>query len=218
MKTIPPATLAGLSLSLLGFFIVAAVTQALSEQVGTIWGLVLVWLLTLFLLLLIRRGENLPFTSIGIVSISIKEGLFALVMGIVLSLSVPVLTLLASQVLPSGTGGSLVEVTSQNAWFPLFLSVLTAGVTEEIIFRGYVIERFCELTGKSWLAVGISVIAFVLPHTFSWNLTHLVGVVLPLGLILSGIYLWKRNLLFNMIVHIVINLPLVFMALASNQS
>ncbi|MDX1379276.1 MAG: CPBP family intramembrane glutamic endopeptidase, partial [Anaerolineales bacterium] len=86
---------------------------------------------------------------------------------------------------------------------------------EEIIFRGYLIEGLAKLTGRLPIAVVISVLAFTLPHILNWNITHVIGVVLPLGLILSWLYLWKRNIIFNMIVHIVIDLPLVFIALSS---
>lgn len=75
-----------------------------------------------------------------------------------------------------------------------------------------------ELSGSRWLAVGVSVIAFVLPHTLSWNTAHVVGVVLPLGIILSLLYLWRRNLIFNMIVHFMVNLSLVFIALSSGSN
>jgi membrane protease YdiL (CAAX protease family) len=133
----------------------------------------------------------------------------------VLSISVPLLTLLASQLLPSTTDGSILDATVQNSWQMLLLGVFTAGITEEIIFRSYLIERLDELTGRPFIAVGVSVLAFTLPHILNWNNTHVVGVVLPLGLILSWLYLSKRNIIFNMIVHIVIDLPLVFIALAS---
>jgi membrane protease YdiL (CAAX protease family) len=114
-------------------------------------------------------------------------------------------------VVPSN-GGDINEVVSNTSWMLILFSILTAGITEEIVFRGYIIERIHEITNKTWLGVLISIIAFVLPHTISWNMTHVIAVVLPLGAILTGLYLWKRNVIFNMIVHIVIDLPLVIMA------
>jgi membrane protease YdiL (CAAX protease family) len=190
-------------------------TSNFPEQTRAIWGLALTWIAAIALLILIKYGEGRPFTSVGFSPITIKEGLLAMCIGIVLSISVPLLTLLASQLLPSATDGSILDATVQNSWQMLLLGVLTAGITEEIIFRGYLIERLDELTGRPFIAVGVSVLAFTLPHILNWNITHVVGVVLPLGLILTWLYLWKRNIIFNMIVHIVIDLPLVFIALAS---
>lgn len=217
-KKVKPITWVGIFLSLFGMFLAAGVTKlplvdkVLSDQNLSLLGLALVWVLTILLLGIVKFGEKASFDSIGFKPIRLKEGLLAIGIGIVLSLAVPVLTLLVVQVIPTN-GGGIEEVASSVPWWLLFLSVLTAGITEEIIFRGYLIERLNELSSKNALVVLISVIAFVLPHILSWNLAHVLGVVLPLGLILSLIYLWKRNLVFNIIIHIVIDLPLVVMAL-----
>ncbi|MEN8172951.1 MAG: type II CAAX endopeptidase family protein [Chloroflexota bacterium] len=213
-----PIPLAGLLLSIFGYLLVLATTSlspisnTLSEQKLTIIGLILIWLLVAVLLVIVRKGEKRTFSSIGFKSITGRDILLAIVIGAALSLTVPLFTLLASQIFPSN-GGDIHEVVSSTSWWMIFVSVLTAGITEEIIFRGYIIERINEITKKKWTAVLVSLIAFILPHTMSWNMTHVIAVVLPLGLILSGLYLWKRNLLFNMIIHVVIDLPLVVMAL-----
>ena len=90
--------------------------------------------------------------------------------------------------------------------------VITAAITEEIFFRGYLIERLRELTGALWLAAGVSIIVFVLPHlTFfgpEWLLYHGVGTVL-----LYVLYVWRRNLLACMVLHVLGNLPLLLVAL-----
>ena len=219
MKTksnISNAVILGLLVSLFGLFIIGIITKNFPEETRSIWGLALIWVATIALLILIKYGEDRPYASIGLLPITFKEILLAIGIGIVLSISVPLLTLLASQLLPSAPEGSITDAI-QAPWVLLMLSVLTAGITEEIIFRGYLIERLNELTEKPFVAVIISVIAFTLPHLLNWNITHVIGVVLPLGIILSWLYLWKRNIVFNMIVHIVIDLPLVFIALASGQ-
>jgi len=212
------AVMTGLVISILGLPVIGMLTKYFPEQTRTIWGLALTWIVTIVLLILIKFGEKRSYSSIGFFPITIKEGLIAMGIGAVLSLSVPLLTLLASQFLPSTTEGSIMDAAVQTSWYMLLFGVLTSGVTEEIIFRGYLIERLGKLTGKLPVAVGISVLAFTLPHVVNWNITHVIGVVLPLGLILSWLYLWKRNILFNIIVHIVINLPLVFIALTTHQT
>jgi membrane protease YdiL (CAAX protease family) len=102
---------------------------------------------------------------------------------------------------------------SNYSWWILLLSVITAGITEEILFRGYPLERLLEVTGTKWISGLISLVFFVAVHATGWNIAHIIGVVLPLGIILTGLYFWQRNLLFMMIVHMVIDLPLVIMAL-----
>jgi len=189
-------TLAGVVLSMFGYLLVLAITKlrplsdAISEQFLTVFGLILIWILTVTLLFIIRRGENKALSSIGMKSISIKEIIIAIGLGIILSVTVPLLTLIVGQMMPATTnGGNINEISEKTSWLMLLASILTAGITEEIVFRGYLIERLIEITKKTWLAIVISAVAFVLPHTLSWDKTHLIAVVLPMGLILSGLYL-----------------------------
>ncbi len=44
--------------------------------------------------------------------------------------------------------------------------VLTAGITEEILFRGYPIERLYELTGNMYIAAFLPWLAFTLLHVY----------------------------------------------------
>ncbi len=216
------ASKVGLALSLVGHLIISIVINlpqletVLSPNAINLLGLLFVWILTGVLIFIVIRAEDRSLSSIGIKTITVKDGLLAVVLGIVLSLSVPALTLIVNQIIPSSEGGSIASVTGTVPATILLLGVLTAGITEEILYRGYPIERITEATGNKLLALAISVIAFTLPHIAGWNWAHIIAVVVPLGFVLSFLYMWKRNLIFNMIVHILIDLPLVFIALASN--
>src|SRR3712207_9085630 len=95
----------------------------------------------------------------------------------------------------------------------ILFTVLTASVIEEVLFRAYPLERLARLTGRPWPGPLISLAAFVAFHLQGWNLGHVVGVVLPLGAIMTGLYVWRRNLLFVVITHALIDLPLFLIAL-----
>lgn len=90
--------------------------------------------------------------------------------------------------------------------------VVTTATTEEVLFRGYPIERVEELTGRSWLAVGFSFVVFVVPHVAffgpTWIVTNGVSVVL-----LYALYVWRRNLPACMITHLIGNSLLLVAAL-----
>ncbi len=174
------------------------------------------WLVAAALVVVVRRIEQRTLASIGFKSIATKEILLAVVIGIALSLSVPILTLAVSQIVPTSEEGSIASVAESVPVVLLLFGVLTAGITEEIIYRGYLMERILEKTQNKGLAVVISVAAFALPHLLGWNLVHFIAVVVPLGFILALLYVWKRNLIFNMIVHTLIDLPLVFISLMAN--
>lgn len=49
------------------------------------------------------------------------------------------------------------------------LMVLTAGITEEILFRGYSIERLYELTWNMYIAAFLPWLAFTLLHVYFWR-------------------------------------------------
>lgn len=218
MKT-KPIAIFGLFWAIFGLVLVQFILSAfplanrMPEQFSIIFGQALIWLVGMALIAIVRWGENQPLTSIGFKNISWKDIILAVLIGIFLSILVPILTLLVSQFISESGSGDIGSVTSTVSWWVMLISVLTAGVIEELIYRGYIIERLLTMTNKYWVAISISVIAFVLPHLSSWNTSHVIGVVLPLGLILSGLYVWKKNLIFNMIVHFMIDFPLVIMAL-----
>jgi uncharacterized protein len=209
----------GLSLSLVlpvifVLFISPIIIQPnVAEPIFVLVGFVFFWGLALAMFGFTKAVENRPLETIGWKPLSWKSALMAVGLGILLSLAVPVLTLLVSMIFPPSDTGTITQVTSSFPWWMLLLGVVTAGITEEVLFRGYALERLHKITGNKWMSGLISLVFFVAVHATGWNTAHIVGVVLPLGIILTGLYFWQRNLLFVMIVHVVINLPLVFMAL-----
>lgn len=94
----------------------------------------------------------------------------------------------------------------------LIALIFTTAITEEILYRGYPIERLWELTGSMWLAVSFSFIDFVLPHIrffgVQWLLYHGVGTILTYVL-----YMWRRNLWACMLMHFLGNVPLLLPAI-----
>ena len=75
----------------------------------------------------------------------------------------------------------------------LFIAV-TAGVTEELLFRGYALERIEELTGNSLLAAGSTLLAFVLAHKGEmWGWKSVLLIAQP-ATIITALYLRFRDL------------------------
>lgn len=77
---------------------------------------------------------------------------------------------------------------------------LVAGVTEEVLFRGYPVERLVELTGSPLLAGGVSTLAFGLAHYGFWDRGSTVQITVTGG-VLTGIYLVTRSLPVVIAVH-----------------
>ena len=187
----------------------------LNSTVYALIGFGVLWINAVGLVLLVRYGEGRSLASIGLRGLAWRWVLAAIGLGIVLSLTVPLLTVLVSRVIPASPSGTIDSTTAQYPAWIILAGVITAGVTEEVLFRAYPLERLGALTGKPWLGATVSLVLFVLSHLQGWNLSHVLGVVVPLGAVLTWLYLWQRNLLFVMLVHTLIDLPLVFFALGN---
>jgi|SRR5215210_80689 len=213
------ATAIGLAVALVGPFLVQFVVAPrvldlpISLSTAVMLGQGLLWLLVCGVIAITVWWERKPLSSLGVRSISWPLALRAGGLGVVLGLAVPVLTLVMNQLMPPVQGGTVTSVTTGAPAALMLLIVLTAGVTEEVLFRAYPIERLARLTGSVWPGALLSLAAFVGIHMAGWNLGHVVGVVLPEGAIMTGLYLWRRNLLFVVITHVIIDLPLFLIAL-----
>lgn len=217
-----PTTLSAAALLGLVVALVLPVVQALviaplllepriSASSSAIVSLAVVWGLAGCVLLVALRLEHLPPAAIGWVRLRARWVVVAVALGIALSLLVPVLSFAAHAVLPAGGGGSVGDVVARP-WLLVLAAVLTAAVTEELLFRAYAMERLLAATGSRATAVVAPLAFFVLAHTAGWDLAHVFGVVLPLGLAFSLLYLWRRNLPFMMILHVLVDAPLVILA------
>lgn len=95
--------------------------------------------------------------------------------------------------------------------------ILSAAVFEEILFRGYPIERLSELTGRRWIAFALTVPLFVAPHIVffgvQWLWTAGVG-----ALAIYFLYARTRSLVACMLLHLCLNLPVLIPTIASRVS
>ena len=87
--------------------------------------------------------------------------------------------------------------------------VFTAPITEELFFRGYVIERMTELSGRMWIAAVVSTLVFAGLHIPYYGL--LPGLVrIPISALLTIRYVRSRSLVPPIALHFLIDLPLAF--------
>jgi len=103
----------------------------------------------------------------------------------------------------SAAGRERSLILARPFWFRL-LMVLRAAVVEEILFRGYIIEKVRQMTKSTWLAVLVSVAAFTVAHLNGWGAVQLIPVF-GSGVVFALLYVWKRDLPSNMIAHFIID-------------
>ncbi len=172
------------------------------------------WMILFFLATYVKKIEHRGFNSIGWKAIKVRRLLLAIGLGILLSLWVPLVYVLRSWW--PGTANEQMDLVRHSPGV-LLLGVITAAVTEEVLLRAYPLERLRELTGNQVTGFLLSLGTFILIHAETWDLFHILGVVLPLGLILTLLYLRTRNLPFLIVIHLVIDLPMFFGALMAGE-
>lgn len=158
------------------------------------------WILVLGLLGLVLLWERQPLSSIGLRRLSKQDGLW-----VVISFGAGALSFILTGYLVNALGlSSASSGIAQLAQIPLALRigiVITAGIGEEILFRGYPIERLNHLTGRLRLSAIIAYTVFVLLHLPFWGL----GGTLQIGVwsvIVTALYVRRRSLLACIFVHI----------------
>jgi membrane protease YdiL (CAAX protease family) len=91
------------------------------------------------------------------------------------------------------------------------LVVIRAGIAEEVLYRGYAITRLEALTGSRWIAALVPLGLFAGFH-YRLGAAGII-IALVLGAVLTGFFLWKRNLVANMFAHFLVDfIPNVLLA------
>jgi membrane protease YdiL (CAAX protease family) len=83
--------------------------------------------------------------------------------------------------------------------------VVTAGVCEEFIFRGFGIEELASLTGSVWFAGLVTWLGFSVAHVASYGLGPALVFPAILGAFLTLLYLWRRNLTYCIFLHAILD-------------
>jgi len=196
------ATWIGLFLSLFAMLLVRQTVAYFSPTLtftAAIWKESLIWVSAIVLLILVRRGERLPFTSVGLgTSTWWKSILWGLVIAVASAIVGGVLAALTGY----GHGPGSAAFEKLPLWL-ITLIVFRAGVVEELFYRGYAIERLQALGLNRYWAAAIPLLIFGLGH-WTGGAANIVSA-LALGAILAGFYLWRRDLIANMIGHFAVD-------------
>ncbi len=165
------------------------------------------WLAVALLLAFVVGVERRPLASIALRRPSAQDIQWALVFWAVATVTTGALHSIAPP--PSSAGLATVLRLS----LPVIVAlIVTTAITEEVLYRGYSIERLRELTGRLWLAIPISFALFVWPHVAffgpHWLLYHGLTPVL-----IYALYVWRRNLWACMLMHLLGNAMLLIPAL-----
>jgi membrane protease YdiL (CAAX protease family) len=221
LRNISPITLLGLVLAAaVAPLIISYYAYAFPGEL-TNWIVIsrelLIFLAAAALILLILKGEKRSLSSIGLHNKhwgkSVLWGFLLMVVSIIAGLGC--LLALNALGISFGQGGEAQRYDQISLW-AISLMVLRAGVVEELFYRGYIMERLEEISGR-WL------VYFLLPAII-FGLLHFrqgVGGILisfVLGLILAWFYWKKRDLKANIIAHFLVDfIPNVLVPVVEQQ-
>lgn len=161
--------------------------------------LVLDWTLALAALALVRYGEGRDWASVGLrrpgrADLAASVGGF-FVGALLFAFTAPLVRALGWDDTRPG-----ITALATLPWTTRVVIVFTAAFTEEVLFRGYPIERLSELTGSPTLAGVLTWLLFSLLHLPFWG----PGGTLQIGLWAAWVvflYLRRRNLWTTILLH-----------------
>jgi membrane protease YdiL (CAAX protease family) len=199
---ISSATWIGLLIALFGLLVVRqTISYFLPTLTPGVWMLreALNWLCAIILLFIILRCERLPLRSVGIGTTtwwkSILWGLVIAVICFVVGGAIVAVT--------HFTGGPLGKAFEKLPLWLVTLIVVRAGFVEELFYRGYAIERLQAVGLNRFWAGFIPLLIFGFGHwTGGWAN---IAIALALGAVFVVFYLWRRDLVANMIAHFLVD-------------
>lgn len=190
-----PPTVVGIAVALFA----PPVLTALPIDGGELTSDIVKWLLVALLLGVVVALEGKSVSSVGFVRPRLADLAWTLAVA-VLGVGVFVVTgpVITGMGLPVREG-----IPEPSLLYGLF-SAFTAGVTEEILFRGYPIERLTDAGYGSIAAGGITWGLFTAVHAPSYPAGNLLQIGL-VGLVLTAVYVRTRSLLPVIVGHVAID-------------
>ncbi len=211
----PRLALLGLALAFLGPPCVALASARLASLAPPLLsaslGLATLVGITVAVVALALGREGLSLAALGFG----RPGLVSVLAGLALAAFFirvfgPFVGWLYSELGQAGFAPGLAEVAPLPTWYLAPAVVLIAAI-EEILYRGYALHRLTALTGRPWLAAVISTVAFALAHVPAWGWTISLSFLVSGGL-LAALYLWRRDLWANILVHVLTDLVGIVLA------
>jgi CAAX protease family protein len=196
---VSPFTWVGLSISLLGFIAVRLTFRAFGVSnsiTGDVWREFALWIMAALLILLIRCGERLPLSSIRLGTAPWRQSLRY---GCILTGFCGVTAYIVIHFTGYGRGAGSAAFNQEPIWFAILGTAIRPGIVEELFFRGYAIERLESIGCGRVVSAALPLAIFAATH-WTGGIPSVI-IALVLGTVVTVFYLWRRDLVANMIGH-----------------
>lgn len=201
LADIPPVTGCNMAIALLALPLFALLEPAVIE-VAQVGELVIQWGIVCTVTGVAIGSEGQSFANIGFRRPSWLDIVYAFVTVIAVLLVfvfadpiVARLGLPVAEAVGTMTTGVSIGVALAGA--------VTTGIVEEILFRGYPIERLLAYTDSSLLAGGLTWAIFTLAHAVVWPVGNLLQIA-AVAAILTAVYIRRRTLVPVISAHVLV--------------
>ncbi|HEY2068734.1 MAG TPA: CPBP family intramembrane glutamic endopeptidase [Rhizomicrobium sp.] len=167
---------------------------------GPLWGgEVLWWALFAAVIAYVAFVEHKALSSIGYRAPGTMDIVLGVIAGIVAVMGIGFAFQVVLPAMHLGVNRQLGALIATPLLFRV-ATVTRAAVVEETLFRGYGFERLAELTKSPLAAALLTWVLFSMAHLQSWGWGQVIIAAWG-GLVLTVLYLWRRNLWANIICH-----------------
>jgi membrane protease YdiL (CAAX protease family) len=192
-----------IGISLFGWPLVLLACRVLGRDTLSFVPRLFGWLLAALCVLLAAANSPNGIESLGVRPVSIET----LVLGVATAMGTLFLfaaigVIRRTKGLPNAGIVMFSRVTALAPLHKLFL-VVTAGVTEEILYRGYAIGMGQVLFGSIGVAASLSLLVFTLAH-LNWHASHLISVAVAGGAV-TVLFVLSRDLGACILAHTLID-------------
>ena len=193
----------GIGIALLGVPLVLLACRRLGRDTLSFVPRLFGWVLAALCVVLAAIISPSGISTLGVRSVSIET----LVLGVVTAVGTLVLFAVIGFIqramgLPNADIAMFARVTALAPLHKLLL-VVTAGVTEEILYRGYAIGQGQVLFGSVWVAASLSLLVFTLAH-LNWRASHLISVAVAGGAV-TVLFVLSRDLAACILAHTLVD-------------
>jgi len=184
-------------------------TAALAPRIGEITARIVtegaIWLYAAAVLCIALYGERRSLASIGLCRPTITTVLWGVGAAVALLAMGALASFVTYKLLhqPNRSPAQIEALVRGSLVYALCLA-LRGGVVEELFYRGLAIEQLTALTDRRWLAAVIATLTFIFSHAIRFSPPQLI----PIATAATGftlLYLWRRNLVVNIIAHSLID-------------
>lgn len=217
------ATIVGLILALssplIQGFLTTALRDSFERNIADMLGLSVMWVIMFIVLALAYFGDGIPLSEFGFRRYRkhrrffIREFVYAVLIGAIILLTIFPLSVYVRELITGEPAQLTGDLNSLPHPIVFVFMWMTGSFTEEVLFRSYPIERITAVTGKAWLAGLITAFLFTVQHLGGWDWIHVLTIVLPGAIILTLVYLWRRSLFFNVLIHATVNSQFLIIAM-----